>query len=185
MYMNFWYPIAKSDEVKNDKPLQVQILGVQFVAFRDSDGVPQVLSDTCVHRGGSLGRGWVRDGRAICPYHGWEFGGSGKCERVPSLPDDAKLPARAKVDSYPTQEKYGILFAFFGDVPEDERIPIYDIDIFAADGWRANDVVVFEVDAYFERSIENGLDPDAIAPADFLTLFIGAARVRDANLINA
>ncbi|MGI9343064.1 MAG: Rieske 2Fe-2S domain-containing protein [Gammaproteobacteria bacterium] len=158
MYINFWYPIALSDEVKNDEPLQVQILGLPFVAFRDTDGMPHVLSDTCVHRGGSLGKGWVRDGCVICPYHGWEFGGDGKCAKIPTIAEDAHPPARAKVDSYPTQEKYGILFAFLGDVPESERPPLYDIDVFEADGWRANDVVVFEVGAYFERSIENGLD---------------------------
>jgi phenylpropionate dioxygenase-like ring-hydroxylating dioxygenase large terminal subunit len=67
MYINFWYPVALADEIKNDKPFQVQILGLKFVAFRDSDGIVRVLSDTCVHRGGSLGIGWIKDGRAIAP----------------------------------------------------------------------------------------------------------------------
>ena len=30
-----------------------------------------------------------------------------------------KVPARAKIDAYPVQEKYGIVFAFLGDLPED------------------------------------------------------------------
>jgi phenylpropionate dioxygenase-like ring-hydroxylating dioxygenase large terminal subunit len=158
MYINFWYPIAKSTDITDDAPVQVRILGLPFVAFRDGDGKPQVLSDTCVHRGGSLGLGWVRDGRVICPYHGWEYDGSGKCLKIPTQPEDTRTPARAKVDSYPTQEKYGILFAFLGDLPEEERPPIYDIEEFDAEGWRANNVVSFEVNAYFERSVENGLD---------------------------
>jgi phenylpropionate dioxygenase-like ring-hydroxylating dioxygenase large terminal subunit len=158
MYINFWYPIAQCDEVKNDKPLKVQILGLPFVAFRDTSGVAHVLSDTCIHRGGSLGLGRVRDGCVICPYHGWEFSGDGKCAKIPTLTADAKRPTRAKVDSYPTQEKYGILFAFLGDMPANERPPLYEIEEYDAEGWRANDVVVFEVNAYFERSLENGLD---------------------------
>lgn len=158
MYINFWYPIAQCDDVKNDKPLQVQILGLPFVAFRDTAGQPHVLSDTCIHRGGSLGLGWVRDGRVICPYHGWEYGGDGKCAKIPTLTADNKMPARAKVDSYPTQEKYGVLFAFLGDLPESERPPLYEIEEYGADGWRANDVVQFEVNANYERSLENGLD---------------------------
>lgn len=158
MYINFWYPVALIDEVTNDKPLQVQILGLKFIAFRDTDGTPRVLSDTCIHRGGSLGLGWVRDGRVICPYHGWQYGGDGRCMKIPTQGDDQKLSARAKVDSYPTEEKYGILFAFLGDLPAAERPPIYDITVFEAEGWRANDVVRFEVGAYYERSIENGLD---------------------------
>ncbi len=158
MYINFWYPVALSDEVKDDAPLQVQILGLPFVAFRDTAGRAHVLSDTCVHRGGSLGKGWVRDGCVICPYHGWEFAGDGKCAKIPTLGEGTKLPPRAKVDAYPTEERYGILFAFLGDLPEEERPPLYTIDVFDAEGWRSNDIVVFEVGAYFERSIENGLD---------------------------
>jgi len=158
MYINFWYPVAKVEEVRDDKPLQVQILGLKFVAFRDSEGVARVLSDTCIHRGGALGKGWVRDGGVVCPYNGWEYGGDGKCRNIPTFGDDMKPPARAKVDSYPAQEKYGILFAFLGDLPEAERPPIFEIPEFEDERWRVNQTVVFEVNAYYERSVENGLD---------------------------
>jgi phenylpropionate dioxygenase-like ring-hydroxylating dioxygenase large terminal subunit len=158
MYINFWYPIAKSDEVRSYEPYRAQVLDHKFIAFRDQEGVPHVLSDVCIHRGGSLGEGWVRDGTSVCPYHGWRFGGDGLCKHIPSLDDD-KVPARAKVDSYPVQEKYGILFAFLGDLPEEKRPPMYEIEEFDREGWRANQIVVFEVKAFYERSIENGLDP--------------------------
>jgi len=157
MYINFWYPIARSEEVSADKPLRVQLLGLPFVTFRDEDGKAHVLSDTCVHRGGSLSAGWVRGGRAVCPYHGWEFGGDGKCRHVPSLVG-AKIPARAKVDSYPVQEKYGIVFAFLGDLPEEERPPLYNIEEYGDPGWKAQ-LYVINLNAYYERSMENGLDP--------------------------
>ncbi len=157
MYINFWYPIARADEVSADKPLRVDLLGMSFVTFRDEDGAAHVLADTCVHRGGSLSQGWVRGGRAICPYHGWEFGGDGKCKHVPSLVT-AKIPARAKVDSYPVEEKYGIIFAFLGDLPEEERPPIYEIEEFEDEGWKSQ-LYVYELNAYYERSIENGMDP--------------------------
>jgi phenylpropionate dioxygenase-like ring-hydroxylating dioxygenase large terminal subunit len=158
MYINFWYPVAKIEEVRGDKPLQVQILGLKFVAFRDDQGIARVLSDTCIHRGGALGKGWVRDGCVVCPYHGWEYQGDGKCTKIPTFGDDVTPPARAKVDSYPTQEKYGILFAFLGDLPESERPTICAIPEYEKDGWRVNHTVVFEVNAYYERSVENGLD---------------------------
>ena len=118
MYINFWYPICTSEELDADKPQQTQVLGLRFVAFRDAEGKPHVLSDTCVHRGGSLSKGKVVDGCVVCPYHGWRFAGDGKCQLVPSVEAGAKLPARAKVDSYPVQEKYGIVFAFLGDLPD-------------------------------------------------------------------
>ena len=158
MYINFWYPIGTADEINGEAPFRAKVLGMQLVAFRDDEGTAYVLSDTCVHRGGSLSKGWVKDNCVVCPYHGWEFQGSGKCKTIPSVGSDAKLPARAKVDSYPVQEKYGIVFAFLGDLPEEERMPIYDIVEFGQDGWRDNALHVFDVNYYFERSMENGLD---------------------------
>ncbi len=159
MYINFWYPIAKSEDIKDDEPIQTQVLGLRFVAFRDKEGAAHVLSDTCVHRGGSLGKGWVKDGCVVCPYHGWRYDGDGVCTTVPSLVYDSKPPARAKVDSYPVEERYGILFAFLGDLPEEERPPIWDIKEFGQDGWRESKIHILDVDFYFERSVENGLDP--------------------------
>ena len=159
MYINFWYPIALSEEVKADEPLRVEILSLKFVAFRDGDGAAHVLSDTCVHRGGSLGKGWVKDGCVICPYHGWRYDGSGKCTTVPSIGYDGKPPPRAKVDSYPVQEKYGLVFAFLGDLPEQERPTLMPIDEYDDDAWRSSEAMVLPVDYYYERSMENGVDP--------------------------
>ncbi len=159
MFINFWYPIAASEEVTNEEPNRVEILGIKVVAFRDDAGDAHVLADTCIHRGGSLGKGWIRDNCVVCPYHGWRFDASGKCTEIPSLADDENPPGRAKVDSYPVQEKYGILFAFMGDLPEGERPPLHDIPEWGKDGWRANKLAIFEVGTFFERSMENGLDP--------------------------
>ena len=159
MYINFWYPVALSEEVKADEPLRVEILSLKFVAFRDADGTPHVLSDTCAHRGGSLGKGWVKDGCVICPYHGWRYNSSGKCTTIPSIGYDGKPPPRAKVDSYPVEEKYGLVFAFLGDLPQEERPTLMPIDEYDDDAWRTSEAMVLPVDYYYERSIENGLDP--------------------------
>ena len=95
MYINFWYPIARGEDVKNDQPYRTQVLGLRFVAFRDDQGDAHVLHDVCTHRGGSLGKGWIRDNTVVCPYHGWRFGGDGKCSSIPSLPNETP-PARAQ-----------------------------------------------------------------------------------------
>src|SRR5690606_27013103 len=109
MYINFWYPAATCEELTADRPLRVQMLGHWFVLFRDGQGVARCLADTCVHRGGALGCGRIRDGNVECPYHGWQFDGDGRCQSVPSLGaagrpgPGGRIPARAKVDSYPVQ----------------------------------------------------------------------------------
>jgi phenylpropionate dioxygenase-like ring-hydroxylating dioxygenase large terminal subunit len=159
VYINFWYPVCLADELTNDAPLRVQILGLRFAAFRDSKGDAHVLADTCVHRGGSLSRGKIAGDCLACPYHGWQFDASGRCTLIPVLGEEASIPARAKVDSYPVIERYGIVFAFLGDLPDAERPPLLEIPEWEQPGWRASGLVTFDVNAYFERSIENGLDP--------------------------
>ena len=158
MYINFWYPICTSEEINEDKPVRAELLGVRLVAYRDAEGAARVLSDICIHRGGSLGKGKIVDGCVQCPYHGWEFDGSGACVKIPST-NGKKPPARAKVDSYPVCEKYGVVFAFLGDLPESERPPEPYVDEFEQEGWRVTGPIVFELGAYFERSVENGMDP--------------------------
>ena len=158
MYMNFWYPVVRSEDL-GKTPQKVRILAHDFVVFRDEQGKPAVLSDTCIHRGASLAAGKCKeDGTVQCPYHGWRFNAQGQCTRIPSIGSKTKPPSRARVDSYPVQEKYGIVFAFLGDLPEAERPPLYDIQEYGTPQWRAQHFV-FEVNAYYERSIENGLDP--------------------------
>ncbi|MBL8200401.1 MAG: Rieske 2Fe-2S domain-containing protein [Chromatiales bacterium] len=56
MYINFWYPMAQAAEL-TDAPLAVRALGADFVLFRDHDGTPRCLANTCVHRGGALATG--------------------------------------------------------------------------------------------------------------------------------
>ena len=58
MYVNFWYPLAASDEL-TDQPLKVRCMGLDYVLFRDSKGQAHCLSNTCIHRGGSLAGGKI------------------------------------------------------------------------------------------------------------------------------
>jgi phenylpropionate dioxygenase-like ring-hydroxylating dioxygenase large terminal subunit len=167
MYINFWYPIVRSEDLGPGKPEKAKVLGVDLVAFRDDEGKARVLSNTCVHRGGSLGGSWsgpegasrIMNGCIVCPYHGWEFGGDGECKNIPSIGYGNKPPPRAKIDAYPVQEKYGIVFAFLGDLPEEERPPLYEVEEYGQEGWRANSILILDVNYYYERSVENGLDP--------------------------
>ncbi len=156
MFINFWYPALTSAEL--DGPVHVRMLGLDFVLARDSQGRAMCLSDTCVHRGGSLGRGRRRGDCVECPYHGWQFDRDGRCVRIPSMGADARPPVRARVDSYPVCEQYGIVFVFLGDLPESERLPIMPIPEYGREGWRAN-LMSFEARCNYERSVENALDP--------------------------
>ena len=161
MFINFWYVAGKSDDF-TDQPVKRRMLGQDFVLFRDADGIARCLSNTCTHRGGSLAGGKTKGNCVECPYHGWQFDGEGRCHRIPSLGPNAKIPARARVDAYPTEERYGLVFAFLGDLPEEERPPIMEIKEYSStrpdEGWAAT-VQHFDWDFDYRRSMENGIDP--------------------------
>ncbi len=163
MFINFWYVASTAADLK-DQAVKVKMLGHTFVLFRDSKGQAQCLSNVCTHRGGSLAGGKVRGDTVECPYHGWRFKGGGACVKIPSLgpvdgAEHGKIPARTKIDAYPVQEKYGLIFVFLGDLPEAERPPIMEIPEYGKDGWRATvqQPGVWNID--YKRSIENSIDP--------------------------
>jgi phenylpropionate dioxygenase-like ring-hydroxylating dioxygenase large terminal subunit len=157
VYINFWYAALRSDQLA-ERPVKVRMLGQNFVLFRDAAGRARCLANVCVHRGGSLAGGKVKGDCIECPYHGWQFDGAGRCTRIPSIGADARIPARARVDAYPVEERYGLVHVFLGDLPEAERPGIMAIPEYGQPGWHA------QVDEYlntadYRRTIENGLDP--------------------------
>ncbi len=159
MLINNWYVLALSEEVAA-KPLGVHALSQDFVLFRDQRGEVHCLSDICVHKGGSLCRGRVVEGAVECPYHGWRYNGDGDCVEIPSLGANARMPTRARVDSYPTSERWGWVWAFLGDLPADERPPLPDFfpEYESADGeWRFLRGKA-EFNCNWVRAIENGVD---------------------------
>jgi phenylpropionate dioxygenase-like ring-hydroxylating dioxygenase large terminal subunit len=157
MFMNFWYVAGTSDSIA-DKPVKVRMLGQNFVLFRDGAGKAHCLSNVCTHRGGSLAHGRVVGDTVACPYHGWQFNGGGTCVKIPSLGRDAKIPVRTRIDAYPVEERYGLVFAFLGDLPEEERPPIQHIPEWGQAGWRATSQSRTRK-VNFQRAVENGLDP--------------------------
>ncbi|MBL4894190.1 MAG: aromatic ring-hydroxylating dioxygenase subunit alpha, partial [Emcibacter sp.] len=163
MFINFRYPACLSEEL-TERPLKVMMLGCNFALFRDSEGTANCLSNTCIHRGGSLAcQGDETPGKVIgdniqCPYHGWQFDKTGDCVKIPSRGKEAKIPPRAKIDAYPVQEKYGIIFVFLGDLPEDERPPLLDAEEYDQEGWACN-IQTYDLNTSYQRSIENAIDP--------------------------
>lgn len=136
MFTNVWY-IADWSHSLTDKPVKVKMLGHEFVLFRDGAGKAVCLSNTCCHRGASLAQGKCHgDGTVACVFHGWRFDARGRCTRIPSQANPtADIPAAAKVDSYPVEERHGLIWVFLGDRPE-EAHPLFDMPEDNDPGWR-------------------------------------------------
>lgn len=147
LFANVWYIADWSGNV-TDKPVKVKMLGREFVLFRDAAGKAVCLSNTCCHRGASLAQGKCHeDGTVSCVFHGWRFDARGRCTCIPSqVNPTADIPSAAKVDSYPVQERHGLIWVFLGDRPE-EAHPLFDMPednnpawrrVTFSDTWKAN-----------------------------------------------
>lgn len=127
---NHWYPVAWADKLQPGKVLPVKLWNQPIAIYRDTTGKVHALENACPHKGIELHRGEVQGDRLVCPYHGWEFNPAGECVNIPYFPPKQKLPC-ANARSYPTDERYGIVWVFPGDpalanlrqIPE---VPEYD-----------------------------------------------------------
>lgn len=180
MLINLWY-VAEWSEAVKDKPTKAKVLGQNIVLFRNEQGEIQCLADVCLHRGGSLGEGWVAGDNVVCPYHGWEYDGQGSCKHIPSEGRDFKISKRFQVDSYDALERYGMIWVFMGDLPEEERFPIPEFPEYDDPQWR---IVKTEGEwkAEAARVVENGID---IAHASFVHPTFGYNSTCPDNYIEA
>jgi phenylpropionate dioxygenase-like ring-hydroxylating dioxygenase large terminal subunit len=153
-----WQPVANSASLAPGAVMGVTLLETELVLARFAEGRLLAADVACPHKGARLSAGCIREGELMCPYHGWRFNSQGICTRIPSIGKATKPPPRARVDAYPVEERYGIVFAFLGDLPEDQRPPIMPVPEHGTDEWRST-LVTFDVNYHYERSIENGLDP--------------------------
>jgi phenylpropionate dioxygenase-like ring-hydroxylating dioxygenase large terminal subunit len=178
--INLWYVAEWSHAVK-DKPVKARLLGQNFVLFRDAAGKVQCLSDVCLHRGGALSGGKVHDDCVACPYHGWRYNGKGEVTFIPSRGAAGPIPQRAMIDAYPTEERYGMIWVFLGDLPEAERYPIPPFPEYGQPGWREL-TGEFTWKASAARVVENGID---MAHASFVHPVFGHPSTADKNYIES
>jgi phenylpropionate dioxygenase-like ring-hydroxylating dioxygenase large terminal subunit len=169
MLKNFWYAVEFADRVTT-KPTRVTALGQHLALYRTpKTNRPVALSDLCVHRGAALSGGWTSGDSIVCPYHGWEYEPDGACVKIPANLPGRGIPKKARVDSYPVQEKYGFIWVFLGDLPEAQRppMPVWpEFDELVENGGRFRAVTgEFLWKANYERILENGCD---IAHAPFV-----------------
>lgn len=117
----FWHPVLPSAGLE-DGPVAIELLG-HVLALARLDGEATVFDDVCRHLGASLSLGEVVDGcRLRCPYHGWSYDPSGRCVDIPAR-RGSEIPREAKVRSYPTRERYGLVWVCLDQEPERE-IPV-------------------------------------------------------------
>jgi phenylpropionate dioxygenase-like ring-hydroxylating dioxygenase large terminal subunit len=155
MIRNQWYVVLESKDVENN-PIGVTRLGEKMVFWRNQSGAVHAAVDRCPHRGVALSVGKIRSEHLQCPFHGFEFDGSGKCVLIPANGQNGAIPNAMHLDIYPTYEAHGLIWLWWGSLPpgnlaEPQFFDNLDDSFYygsAHDPW----------DAHYSRVIENQLD---------------------------
>ena len=108
-----WYFVAGRAALERQTLIGKTWLGARIVAWSDSAGAVCVARAVCPHLGADLGPeagGRVRDGRLVCPFHGYEYDAAGRCVATPYAPP----PEAARLTRYETREFEGLVFAWHG-----------------------------------------------------------------------
>jgi 3-ketosteroid 9alpha-monooxygenase subunit A len=107
-----WYIAIPSHELRKGQVRPIVIAERELVVVRTMSGTVTIFDRYCPHLGASLALGKVVGEQLRCAFHVWEYNPDGKCVRIPQC---AKIPARARVRSYPTVERFGAVWIFVGD----------------------------------------------------------------------
>ncbi len=131
---NYWYPVGWSDEFKESRVKPVTIWNQPIAVYRTEQGRLHALEDACLHKGVELHKGTVEQERIVCPYHGWEFDGEGRCQKIPYLPAGKKCPT-ARIRTFPVQERYQIVWVFPGDPALAQDVALPEVPEFDHPDW--------------------------------------------------
>ncbi len=113
LHPDFWYPMARSRDLKINQPLSVAFAGDPIVLVRTESGAVFALEDRCAHRQMPLSLGVVQGERLKCCYHGWCYDRTGRCVSIPGFGPVEERPRGVR--AYPAREAYGLVFVFPGD----------------------------------------------------------------------
>jgi phenylpropionate dioxygenase-like ring-hydroxylating dioxygenase large terminal subunit len=127
--LNLWYFAGFSQEFKHPSIQRHVLAGEPLAIGRDDLGNLIVLKDICPHRAAPFSAGKMQGQAMECPYHGWQFGKTGRCQKIPSLgtdPECQKKGAGFRVKTYPTHERNGLVWVFIAQDKWGEITPSYD-----------------------------------------------------------
>lgn len=158
---DFWYPVAFSDDLKDDTMVPFDCFEEPWVIFRGKDGRAGCVQNTCAHRACPLHLGSVTDGRIQCPYHGWEYATDGVCEKMPST-----HLLNVQIKALPCVEQDGLIWVWPGNAIPDAPLP----SLAPPSGFNIHAQIVMELPVEHGLLLDNLLDL-AHAPFTHTTTF--------------
>ncbi len=149
-YPASWYLFGASREI-GKQPMPKRMLGRRLVAYRAGERCV-VLDADCAHLGADLSRGRMVGDCLQCPFHHWEYGPDGHCQRIPA---QQEIPEFARQRSYPVVERQGLVFFFNGSKP---LFPLPFFDACRPEDFARGRPFRFVADCSWYMLVSNGFD---------------------------
>ncbi len=158
---NYWYAMEQSKNIKKGQSKEVIFWKSPIALFRGEDGKINAIENRCPHRQLRLTSGIVEGNEIICQYHGWNFDGCGKCTGISHELGKGKgkgsLP-NIKVNSYPVQEKYGLIWVFPGDPALADKVDMPALPQLDQENPWEYVPLEFDLKAHYSMILENVCD---------------------------
>lgn len=154
---NYWYPVEYSKALRAGQVQEVVFWKRSVAVFRGEDGKVRAVDNRCAHRQLKLSIGHVKNCNLVCQYHGWEYDGAGKLCHVPHELFGKQLP-NIILRNYPAQERYGLIWVFFGDAARAGDVPLPHIPELEGPKPWAKLLVDFTWNAHHSMIIDNVSD---------------------------
>lgn len=110
-----WYWLARSREIRRGRVVPLRLLGRDLAVYRGEDGRVVALDAYCAHMGAHLAEGHVEGNALRCFFHRWRYEADGRCSDIPCF--NAAPGPRMRVRSWPTIERYGMVWLWTGEKP--------------------------------------------------------------------
>ena len=112
-----WLPVCAAADLAAGAVVAIRVLGRDIALWRTAEGHLAAAPDRCPHRGTPLSLGCVQGESLVCAYHGWHFGPTGRCVRIPALP--ALRPGtRQALATVDVGERHGMIWVRLGPAHE-------------------------------------------------------------------
>jgi phenylpropionate dioxygenase-like ring-hydroxylating dioxygenase large terminal subunit len=159
-FVEGWYWVCPSGRVKAGQLRAVSVLGRELAVYRAYDGQAHVVDAHCPHMGAHLAEGRVDGNGLRCLFHNWNFDERGACVSAPALKSAPDVCLR----SWPTSEKYGMVWIWTGQKPE-QALPFVpelehqEVDVVFGNRFEKschpNVVMINAIDAHHFNTVHN------------------------------
>ena len=155
-----WYWVCRATEIRRGHVKAQRVLDRDLAIYRGEDGRVVALDAYCTHMGAHLAEGRVEGNALRCFFHRWRYESDGRCSDIPCLAGTP--PVRARVRSWPTAEKHGLIWIWTGDtalhdVPEPAELAGSEYTSYVANRFRKgchpNVVLINAIDEQHFRSV--------------------------------